>query len=452
MERETERLASSELENELIPVARWQDAPPQLRERILKRSQLDLAGARQTAREWIAKVEAEGDAALVEYVRTFDNPSFTKEQLRVSKEDIAEAYRVVDKRIVDTIRRQIEISTEFHRRQVPASFQETAEFVPGVITGWKITAIESVGLTVPAGQVPLPTVMQILTVAAKTAGVPRVVACFPPTGKHYEMLIAADIAGVDEIYRVGGIAGIAAMSVGTETIKPVLKIVGPGSIYTQAAKIEVSLRGTAIDMLSGPSEALIIADESAEPRFCAADILARCEHDQNACAVLATTSAELAQKTVEELRRQLPRLSRKSVAQTALGRYSAIVLFDEMEALLDFANDYSAEHLEIITRDPWKTCEKIRNAGSIFLGANAPVAVGDYASGTNHCLPTGIAPKTVSPIGVDTFLKKSEIQFLSEEGIRNLEPIVTAISGVETLDAHTNSVRVRLETTGETAA
>lgn len=428
-----------------IPFYRWADAPSDVKDKIFKRSQRDLEPARAIAREWITKIEKNGDDALVEYIRKFDDSKFTKDQLRVTPEDIAEAYEVVDQKTVDIIRRQIEISTEFHRRQLPEKWQETAEFVPGVVTGWKTTPIESVGLTVPAGQVPLPTVMQILTVAAKTAGVARVVACFPPTGKHYEMLIAADIAGVDEIYRVGGIAGIAAMSLGTETIKPVLKIVGPGSVYTQAAKIEVSLRGTAIDMLSGPSEALIIADESADPRNCAADILARCEHDENACAVLATTSTELAKKTIAHLAEQLPKLSRKHVAEVALSRYSGIVLFDSLDEVIEFANDYSTEHLEIMTENPWEVCDRITNAGAIFLGHCAPVAVGDYASGTNHCLPTGIAPKTVSPIGVDTFLKKSEIQYLTLDGLKNLEPIITTVSGVEGLDGHTKSVLVRLE-------
>ena len=410
----------------------------------MRRAQQDVAAARQTAREWIAKIEAEGDKALIEYVRKFDAPDFTADRLRVSREQIAQAYHAVDPKVVDIIRRQIEIAREFHRRQIPKQLQETAEYVPGVVTGWKISPIDSAGLTVPAGQVPLPTVMQILAVAAKTAGVPRVAACFPPTGEHYEMLIAADIAGVDEIYRVGGIAGIAALSLGTETIKPVLKIVGPGSVYTQAAKMEVSLRGTAIDMLSGPSEALIIADQSASPQFCAADILARCEHDQNACAVLATTDRALAKAAAQEIAEQLPQLARRGVAAAALGRYSAIVIFDDMEELLEFANDYSAEHLEIMTADPWQTCERIRNAGSIFLGPYAPVAVGDYASGTNHCLPTGVAPKTVSPIGVDTFLKKSEVQCLTRTGLANLEPIISVVSGIETLDGHRNSVLLRL--------
>lgn len=431
------------MEQNSLALLRWKDASVEVRERIMKRSQRDMSGAREVARLWIDRIAARGDDALIEYIREFDDEFFTKDQLRVTRADIEEAYRNVSPDTVELIRRQIAISKEFHARQVPAERTVTGEFLPGVVTGWKISAIESVGLTVPAGQVPLPTVMQILTVAAKTAGVKRVVACFPPTGKHYEMLIAADISGTDEIYRVGGIAGIAAMSIGTETIRPVLKIVGPGSIYTQAAKMEVSLRGTAIDMLSGPSEALIIADESAKPDYCAADILARCEHDENATAVLATTSRKLAEETLKKVSEQLPRLGRKHVAEVALGRFCAIVLFDSLDEIVSFANEYSAEHLEIMTASPWDVCERIENAGSIFLGDFAPVAVGDYASGTNHCLPTGIAPKTVSPIGVDTFLKKSEIQFLTRQGLESLEPIVSGISDVETLDAHKRSVQIR---------
>jgi histidinol dehydrogenase len=427
-----------------IRVLRWKDATPAERLRVMKRSQVDMEPARAIARHWISEVESRGDAALLDYIREFDDPNFSLDTLRVTRADIDEAYEAVAPNVVEMIKRQIDIAREFHRRQLPVRWQETAEYVPGVVTGWKITPIESVGLNVPAGQVPLPTVMQVLTVAAKTAGVKRLVACFPPTGKHYEMLIAADIAGVDEVYRVGGIAGIAAMSRGTETIRPVLKIVGPGSIYSQAAKMEVSLRGTAIDMLSGPSEALIIADAGANPAFCAADILARCEHDQNACAVLATTSPTLAKAIVEEITRQLPTLQRRAVAEVALGRYSAMVLFDSLDEIIEFANDYSTEHLEVLTDNPWDICDRITNAGSIFLGHYAPVAVGDYASGTNHCLPTGIAPKTVSPIGVETFLKKSEVQFLTREGLQNLEPIVTTLSTVERLDAHKQSVQIRL--------
>lgn len=428
----------------MIKCIEWKTADSKTKETIMKRSQLDLEPARAVAREWIEQIAQRGDAAVLEYIKTFDDPNFTLDRLCVTKEEIAAAYTKVPANTVAMIRKQISISKEFHARQLPTEWQTTAEFVPGVTTGWKITSIASAGLTVPAGQVPLPTVMQILAVAAKTAGVPRVVACFPPRGDFPEMLIAADIAGVDEIYRVGGIAGIAAMSIGTETIKPVLKIVGPGSVYTQAAKLEVTMRGTVIDMLSGPSEALIVADDTAKPEYCAADILARCEHDQNACAVLATTNRALAEATQIEIYKQLPDRSRKEVIKVALGRYSAIVLFDTMEEVIEFANDYSAEHLEIQTRDPWAICARIQNAGSIFLGEYAPVAAGDYASGTNHCLPTGKAPKVTSPIGVDTFLKKSEIQFISKAGLKKLAPMITTISDVETLDAHKNSILIRL--------
>lgn len=428
----------------MIKLIEWKNADAATKNVIMRRSQLDLEPARAVAREWMDKIAERGDAALVEYIQKFDDPNFTVDRLRVKPDEIKAAYTKVPANTVAMIRKQIEISKEFHQRQLPSEWQTTAEFVPGVTTGWKITPIASAGLTVPAGQVPLPTVMQILAVAAKTAGVPRVVACFPPRGEFPEMLIAADLAGVDEIYRVGGIAGIAAMSLGTETIQPVLKIVGPGSVYTQAAKLEAVMRGTVIDMLSGPSEALIIADDTAKPDYCAADILARCEHDQNACAVLATTNRQLAENTITEITKQLPQRGRKTVAEVALDRYSAIVLFDTMAEVIAFANDYSAEHLEIQTEDPWKTCEQIQNAGSIFLGNYAPVAVGDYASGTNHCLPTGKAPKVTSPISVETFLKKSEIQYITKEGLNNLAPIITTISDVETLDAHKNSILIRL--------
>lgn len=430
--------------NVKIPTLEWKTAPQDAKTTVMRRSQLNLDDARRIAREWIEQVVDRGDEALVEYIRKFDCPDFEVARLRVSPSDIAQAYKLVKPEIVDLIKRQVEISREFHQRQVEAD-PKLKEFVPGVATGWKTTPIDSAGLTVPAGQVPLPTVMQILGVAAKTAGVPRVVACFPPTGEHHEMLIAADIAGVDEVYRVGGIAGIAAMSVGTQTIAPVLKIVGPGSVYTQAAKMEVCLRGTAIDMLAGPSEALIIADDAANPAACAADILARCEHDQNACAVLATTSRSLINSVLLELGKQLPLIGRRDVAEVALSRYSALLLFDTLEEIIDFANEYSTEHLEIMTRDPWAVCDQIRNAGAIFLGDYAPVAVGDYASGTNHCLPTGVAPKTVSPIGVETFMKKSEIQYLTREGLSNLEPIVSGIASIERLDAHKASVTIRLK-------
>ena len=270
--------------------------------------------------------------------------------------------------------------------------------------GYKITPIESVGLTVPAGQVPLPTVMQILAVTAKAARVPRVIACYPPTGDYPEMLIAADLSGVDEIYRVGGIAGIAAMAYGTKTIKPVLKIAGPGSIYTQTAKLLVYGQVT-IDMVAGPAEAVILADEFANPVYCAADILARAEHAPDATGLLVTYSEKLAKATQKEVDRQIKYLSRRVIIKQSLDKYSGAVVLKSMQEVIDFTNEYSPEHLEVLVKDPFAMLPELKNAGSIFLGEYAPVAIGDYASGTNHILPTGFWSKMVSAVGIETFQK-----------------------------------------------
>ena len=427
----------------MIMIYEWHKASAKDKKRILTRSQANMEEIKESVQQWIEKVKKNGDDALVEYVRTFDNPTFTKQQLRVTKKDIEVAYKKVPPKTQEIIKRQISISRRFHEAQKKqGGFM--MEIEPGVIVGQKSTPLDSAGLTVPAGQVPLPTVMQILTIAAKVAGVPRVIACSPPTGPHYEMLIAADIAGTDELYRVGGIAGIAAMAYGTETIKPVVKIVGPGSVYTQAAKLQV-YGHVDIDMLSGPSEALILADETANPAWCAADILARCEHDQNATGVLVTTSMKLAKATQAEIIKQLPKLKRKKVAEVALNRFSALIVCRTMEECVDLANLYSTEHLEVQTQDPWSILPRIKHAGSIFLGHYAPVAVGDYASGTNHCLPTGRWPQMTSPININTFRKESEFQYLTKEGIQNLWPIIDTLTDVESLDGHKKSVAIRLK-------
>lgn len=344
--------------------------------------------------------------------------------------------------MVEVLKRQISISRQNALSRVR---QETVlkSFIPGVQVGYKITPIESVGLAVPAGQVPLPTVMQILTVTAKAAGVPRIVACYPPTGNYPEMLIAADLAGCDEIYRVGGIAGIAAMTYGTETIKPVLKIVGPGSIYTQAAKM-LAYGKVTIDMVAGPSEAIILADEKANPIYCAADILARAEHAPDAAGVLVTNSEKLATATQKEVARQIKYLSRREVIEESLAKYSCAIVTESWQEAIDFTNEYSPEHLEVLTSEPFAILPQIKNAGSIFLGEYAPVAVGDYASGTNHILPTGYWSKMVSAVGVETFQKSTEVQYLTKEGLENLAEIVDVVSNIEKLDAHWNSVNMRL--------
>jgi len=426
----------------MLNIYKWSETDTKTKKKIMDRAMFDISKIRDYVAEWIEVIKKEGDEGIVKYIRQFDNKSFTLKDLKVTKTDIERAYKKVSPKIVEAIKRQISISRQNALSRVG---QETVlkSFVPGVQVGYKITPIESVGLTVPAGQVPLPTVMQILAVTAKAAGIPRVITCYPPTGDYPEMLIAADLAGVDEIYRVGGIAGIAAMAYGTETIKPVLKIVGPGSIYTQTAKLHVYGQVT-IDMVAGPSEAIILADEFANPVYCAADILARAEHAPDATGLLVTYSEKLARGTKKEVDRQIQYLSRKEIIKQSLGKYSGVVLLKNLNEVIKFTNEYSPEHLEVLVKEPFAILPELKNAGSIFLGEYAPVAIGDYASGTNHILPTGFWSKMVSAVGIETFQKTSEIQYLTKEGLNNLEEIVDVVSGIEKLDAHWNSVNVRI--------
>ena len=426
----------------MLNIYNWSKTDKKTKKKILDRAMFDISKIKEYVAGWIEVIKKEGDEGIVKYIRQFDNKSFNLKDLKVTKDDIEKAYKKVCPKIVEVIKRQISISRQNALSKVR---QETVlkSFVPGVQVGYKITPIESVGLTVPAGQVPLPTVMQILAVTAKAAEVPRVIACYPPTGDYPEMLIAADLSGVDEIYRVGGIAGIAAMAYGTEIIKPVLKIVGPGSIYTQTAKLLVYGQVT-IDMVAGPSEAIILADEFANPVYCAADILARAEHAPDATGLLVTYSEKLAQATKKEVNRQIKYLSRKEVIKQSLNKYSGAVVLKNIKEAIDFTNEYSPEHLEVLVKDPFTLLPEIKNAGSIFLGEFAPVAIGDYASGTNHILPTGNWSKMVSAVGIETFQKSSEIQYLTKEGLNNLEEIVDVVSGIEKLDAHWNSINVRI--------
>ncbi|OGK35572.1 histidinol dehydrogenase [Candidatus Roizmanbacteria bacterium RIFCSPHIGHO2_12_FULL_38_13] len=426
----------------MLNIYEWDKTDRKTKTKILNRAMTDMSSVENSVRKWIDVIRTEGDNGIVKYVRQFDKKDFVLKNCRVKKNDIQEAYKKVSTKVVDTIKRQVTIA---RKNALSRAQQETVmqTFVPGVQVGYKITPIESAGLAVPAGQVPLPTVMQILTVNAKAAGVPRVVACYPPTGEYPEMLIAADMAGTDEIYRVGGIAGIAAMAYGTETIQPVLKIAGPGSIYTQVAK-KLIFGETAIDMIAGPSEAIILAAKDANPVFCAADIMARAEHAPDAAGVLVTPSMKLAQATKKEIEKQIEKLSRCEIIHESLQRYSCAIVVRDWEEAIDLTNEYAPEHLEILIKDPFQVLPKIKNAGSIFLGVYAPVAVGDYASGTSHILPTGGWAKMASAVTVKDFQKISEIQYVTREGLQNLEEIVDVVSNIENLDAHWNSINVRI--------
>jgi len=426
----------------MLHIYQWSKTDQNTKKKLMKRAMFDISSIRDYVANWIEVIKQEGDAGILKYTRQFDNKNFDLKDLKVSKCDIEKAYKTVNPKVVEIIKRQISISRQNALSKVRRD-TVLKSFIPGVQVGYKITPLESAGLAVPAGQVPLPTVMQILAVTAKAAGVPRVIACYPPTGEYPEMLIAADIAGVDEIYRVGGIAGVAAMAYGTETIKPVLKIAGPGSIYTQAAKMLVFGK-VVIDMVAGPSEAVILADENANPAYCAADILARAEHAPDATGVLITYSEKLAKETKKEVERQIKYLKRSDIIEKSLAKYSCAIVVNDWQEAIDLTNEYSPEHLEILVEDPFAVLPKVKNAGSIFLGNYAPVAIGDYASGTNHILPTGFWPKMASAVSVETFQKSSEVQYLTKEGLENLEEIVDVVSGIEKLDAHWNSVNIRI--------
>ena len=410
---------------------------------LLGRSSIDIKSAKDTVTRIIEDVKRDGDESLKKYTEVFDHVKL--DTFRVTKEEIDDAKRTIDQDLVSKIKQQIEYSKMFHKMQVCKDWK--CEIDKGIVLGEKYTPIESVGLYVPGGRAVYPTVLQILAVPAKIAGVPRVAVCTPPNrdGEISEpVLVTASLLGIDEIYKVGGAQAIAALAYGTASIKPVKKIVGPGNIYVSCAKLLVFGK-VDIDMFAGPSEVLIIADSSANPIFVVADMLARCEHDPNASAVLLTNSRELAANVKTEITRQFPGLKRQGIIKKSLAKYSAIVISDDWDAIIDFTNEYAPEHLEIMVEEPWGMLPKIVNAGSIFLGDYAPVAVGDYASGTNHVLPTGQYAKMFSPVGVETFQKKSEFQYITRNGLKTLDPIIRKISEVEGLDAHYNSVKVRLE-------
>jgi histidinol dehydrogenase len=429
----------------MLRIYNWKTVSKRDRQRIMARSQADMETIKPYVNGIIQEVRTRGDAAIVKYTRTFDDSKFTRDMIRVTAADIKKAYRDVSPLVLSTMREQIRISSIYaktERKNLVTDWK--IETTKGVVTGMRLTAIDSVGLYVPAGKAPLPVVAQILSVSAKAAGVPRIVVCFPPTTAQSEIIVSATEAGATDIYRVGGVQAIAALAYGTETIRPVNFIAGPGNPYVQAAKLQVFGR-VGIDMLSGPSEALILATKRSNPAYLAADILARCEHGSDSAGVVVTDSMDIAQKTLVEVQRQAPTLRRQQYIQDALTRYSAIVVVESLKEMVDFANEYSAEHLEVQTESPRALLSKLRNAGTIFLGDYAPVAVGDYASGTNHCLPTGVAPKFASPVGVRMFMKASGYQYLTKKGLAHLKPIVEVLSDVEGLDAHKRSVQIRFE-------
>ena len=439
----------------MIPLLRWNEADEATRQRILRRSQASFASIEADVRFWIEEIREKGDEAILAYIQKFDArdgkvgrfETFGVEQFRVTELDLERAYDTIDRDLLLSIRRQVELSKKFHEAyaaNLPTSFE--IEQIPGVVAGYKRLPVASAGLYVPAGKAPLPTVAQILTVAAKSAGVLRCVVCFPPTNEISEtaILVAANEAGADEIYRVGGIAAIAALAYGTDTILAVDKIAGPGNPWVQAAKLLVSGQ-VGIDMIAGPSEAMIVADDSANPDYIAADILAQCEHGSDSAGVLVTTSMGLAEAVKRAIDQQVAGLVRQGYLEKSLSQYSALIVVEDEEQLVSLMNEYAPEHLEIQMAHPDEFMAKVTNAGACFIGSDSPIAAGDYATGTNHTLPTGTATRFASAVSPETFTKTIQYQRLTKDGLDALRPIVEQISDAEGLDAHKRSVQIRFE-------
>ncbi len=391
----------------------------------------------------IAEVGSKGDEALFRYTEKFEGAKL--DDLRVSQEEIDAAYEAADERLLEALSQAADNIFAFHSAQKERDLWMT-EVSPGVIVGQKVVPLDSVGAYVPGGRAAYPSSALMNVIPARVAGVPRIVVCTPPKADGSVTpltLVAADMAGADEIYKLGGAQAIAAMAVGTESIERVNKVVGPGNVYVTAAKM--LLRGTVeIDFPAGPSEVLIIADRTADPKVIAADMIAQGEHDPKSTSVLVAMDDLLASAVAEELTIQAAVTARSEIVSQSLD-HSAVLVAEDLDEAVDFANAFAPEHLEIITNDPLGTFRSIRHAGSVFLGRYTPVAAGDYASGTNHVLPTSGYARVFSGLNVDHFTKKITVQMITDDGLVGLEETVTTLAEAEGLMAHAESVRKRLE-------
>lgn len=412
---------------------------------LLKRSPNNYGQYESTVNEIIENVKQNGDNALFEYTLKFDKFTLNAENIVVTRDEIEEAYNSMDEKLVEVIRHSAANIRSFHEKQLRNSWFTSRE--DGTILGMKITPIEKAGVYVPGGKAAYPSSVLMNVVPAKVAGVNKIIMTTPPgaNGKvNPGTLVAADIAGVDVIYKVGGAQAIAAMAFGTESIPKVDKITGPGNIFVALAKKAV-YGYVSIDSIAGPSEILVLADETANPRYVAADLLSQAEHDELASAILITTSEELAQKVSEQIDIFTAELSRNAIIQKSLDNYGYILLAEDMNQAIETANEIASEHLEILTRNPFDIMTKIRNAGAIFLGEYASEPLGDYFAGPNHILPTNGTAKFFSPVNVDDFIKKSSIISYSREALEEIHKEIELFAESEGLTAHANSIKVRFE-------
>ena len=414
-------------------------------ENLLKRSPNSYGEFESRVNDIIQNVREKRDEAIFEYTLKFDGATIDQDNICVTEEEIKEAYEQVDPKLLDVIRKALVNIRDYHAKQKQYSWFDSDE--SGIILGQKVTPLKTVGVYVPGGKAVYPSSVLMNVIPAKVAGVSNIIMTTPcgKDGKVYpSTLVAAKEAGVDAIYKVGGAQAIAALAFGTESIPKVDKIVGPGNIYVALAKKAV-FGYVSIDSIAGPSEIMVLADETANPRFVAADLLSQAEHDEMASAILVTTSEALAEQVSVEVDKFVTTLSRKEIIQKSLDNYGYILVADTMQDGIDTVNEIASEHLELVTKNPFETMTKIRNAGAIFIGEYSSEPLGDYFAGPNHVLPTNGTAKFFSPLSVDDFIKKSSIISYSREALEPVYKDIVQFAECEKLTAHANSIRVRFE-------
>jgi len=405
--------------------------------------------AAQVVDQIVADVRADGDEKLFYYTKLIDRVELTPENIKVTEEEFAEAEAIVKPEVKAALARAIANVTKFHEEQMPKTWLTNRPY--GSMLGQKITPVDSVGIYVPGGTAAYPSSVMMNACPAKVAGVPRIVMAVPPgkDGKvNANVLVTAKLIGVTEIYKMGGAQAIAALAFGTETVPKVEKITGPGNIFVTLAKKAI-IGHADIDMLAGPSEILIVADDSADPEYLAADMLSQAEHDPLACAILLTDSERVANAVAEEVEVQLSKLPRKEIASTSLAQAGKIVLAKDLDTVIEMSNMSAPEHLEVMTKDPFAVLPYIRNAGAVFLGKNSPEPLGDYYAGPNHVLPTGGTAKFYSVLNVETFMKKTSIIAYTAPALLAIAEDVITLAEAEGLQAHANAIRQRVAKEGK---
>lgn len=412
---------------------------------LLKRSPSNFGNYAETVQGIVDDVRDNGDAALFSYTKKFDKADITAENVKVTQKEIDYAYTQVSPELLDVIRKAKKNIWEYHEKQKQYSWFDSKP--NGTLLGQKVTALASVGVYVPGGKAVYPSSVLMNVMPAKVAGVEKIVMTTPcnAEGEVYATtLVAAKEAGVDEIYKAGGAQAIAALAYGTESVPKVDKIVGPGNIFVALAKR--ALYGhVSIDSIAGPSEVMVLADETANSRYVAADLLSQAEHDEMASAILVTTSEELAEKVSVQVDKFIDELSRKEIMRKSIDNYGYILLADNMSDAIDAVNDIASEHLEIVTANPFDVMTRVKNAGAIFIGEYSSEPLGDYFAGPNHVLPTNGTAKFFSPLSVDDFIKKSSIIYYSREALEAVHTDIEAFAKAEQLTAHANSIAVRFE-------